>query len=185
MDHQALRDGTDLTIIDQDGDTLEVEPADEPEHGLVYLVTSRPGAYLNAEAARALRDYLDEQLGETRNPVSLDSLTGDGQDLDTEACETCAPMDFPTTVLEDAQHAVYGDRGQDYGHPREHWTRTACVWTGLLTHKLAEGEHITPEDVGRLYIGDKLCRDVHAPKRDNRVDIAGYALCLDRLETGR
>jgi hypothetical protein len=89
------------------------------------------------------------------------------------------------TVTAEAEAAVYGDRGDDYGHPRDHWTRTAIIWTGILQSKLGDGEHITPEDVGRLYIGDKLSRDTHQVKRDNRVDIAGYALCLDRLETGK
>jgi hypothetical protein len=89
------------------------------------------------------------------------------------------------TILTEAQAAVYGPRGADYGHPREDFTRQAIIWTALLNHKLAEGEHITPEDVGRCMVGVKLARDVHSPKRDNRVDGAGYFLCLDRLETGK
>lgn len=102
---------------------------------------------------------------------------------DGHPCGVCD--DQPTSVALEAHQAVYGDRGQDYGHPRDHWTRTAVMWTALLQDKLADGEFITPEDVGRLYIADKLSRDVHSPKRDNRVDIAGYAVCLDRLETGK
>ena len=30
----------------------------------------------------------------------------------------------------------------------------------------------------------KLSRDVHAPKRDNKVDGIGYFIALERLETG-
>ena len=104
--------------------------------------------------------------------MDLHSLTGHSDDL-------------PQTILEDAQDAVYGTRHDDYGHPREDFTRTAVLWTGLLHDKLADGAHITPEDVARCMIAVKLSRDVHSPKRDNRVDMAGYALCLDRLETGR
>ena len=89
------------------------------------------------------------------------------------------------TVTQDAENAVYGDRATNYGHPREDFTRTAILWQGLLHHKLADGESISPEDVARCMIGVKLARDVHSPLRDNRVDIAGYALCLDRLETGK
>lgn len=90
----------------------------------------------------------------------------------------------PSVALE-AHAAVYGDRQDDYGHPREDFTRTAVLWTGLLQHKLAEGQWIEAEDIPRCQIAVKLARDVHAPKRDNRVDIAGYAITLDRLETGR
>lgn len=80
---------------------------------------------------------------------------------------------------------MYGDRQGDYGHPRADFTRTAIMWTALLQHKLADGEHIEPEDIGRCMIAVKLSRDVNSPKRDNRVDMAGYALTLDRLETGK
>ena len=89
------------------------------------------------------------------------------------------------TITNDAENAVYGDRATNYGHPRQDFTRTAILWQGLLHHKLADGESISPEDVARCMIGVKLARDVHSPLRDNRVDIAGYALCLDRLETGK
>lgn len=108
-------------------------------------------------------------------------------DFAAELDDICraAGADLEPTILAEAEAAVYGDRQADYGHPRQDFTRTAILWTGLLQHKLADGEHITPEDIARCQIAVKLARDVHAPKRDNRVDIAGYALTLDRLETGR
>lgn len=90
-----------------------------------------------------------------------------------------------STVATEAHGLVYGDRQGDYGHPREDFTRTAVIWTGLLQHKLADGAYIDPEDIARCMVGVKLARDVHSPKRDNRVDMAGYAITLDRLETGR
>lgn len=94
------------------------------------------------------------------------------------------PVTGESTVLLEAQEAVYGDRQDDYGHPREDFTRTAIIWTGLLQHKLADGAYIEAEDIARCMIGVKLSRDVHCAKRDNRVDGAGYFLTLDRLETG-
>lgn len=90
-----------------------------------------------------------------------------------------------STIATEAQGMVYGDRQDDYGHPREDWTRAAIIGTGLLQHKLAEGAYLEAEDIARLQIGVKLARDVHSAKRDNRVDIVGYAIGLDRLETGR
>lgn len=87
-----------------------------------------------------------------------------------------------STVAEEAQAAVYGDRGKDYGHPRENFSATAALWNALLADKLTEP--VTAEDVARCMIGVKLARDLHSPKRDNRVDIIGYAITLDRLETG-
>lgn len=89
------------------------------------------------------------------------------------------------TALEDAQAAVYGPREEDYGHPRRNFTRTAILWHGVLMDKLADGESITPQDVALCMVQVKVAREVHEPKRDNRVDGAGYFLTLDRLETGR
>jgi hypothetical protein len=87
-----------------------------------------------------------------------------------------------STIAAEAHAAVYGDRGKDYGHPRDNFTDTARIWNALLHHKLSAD--ITPEDVARCMIGIKLARDLHSPKRDNRVDMVGYAITLDRLETG-
>lgn len=89
-----------------------------------------------------------------------------------------------STVSSEAYGAVYGERQDSYGHPRQNMDRTAVIWQAILGHKLGEGETITGEDVARCMIGVKLARDVHTPKRDNRIDIAGYAMILDRLETG-
>jgi hypothetical protein len=88
-----------------------------------------------------------------------------------------------STVAAEAHAAVYGARGVDYGHPIDNFTDTARVWSALLHDKLVTP--ISPEDVARCMIGLKLARDLHSPKRDNRVDICGYAITLDRLETGR
>lgn len=101
----------------------------------------------------------------------------------TELGADCHPQ--PATILQDAEQAVYGDRQDDYGHPREDFTRTAILWTGVLQHKLADGEYITPEDIALCMVQVKVSREVNKPKRDNRVDGAGYFLCLDRLETGK
>lgn len=89
-----------------------------------------------------------------------------------------------STIAAEAHAAVYGQRGEAYGHPRDNFTDTARLWTALLAHKLQPGEQISPEDIARCMIGIKLARDLNSPKRDNRVDIIGYAITLDRLETG-
>ena len=72
-------------------------------------------------------------------------------------------------ILTAADSLVNGKRQSDYGHPLEDFTRTAKIWTAIL------GVEITPEQVGLCMIGVKLSRQVHCPKADNLVDIAGYA----------
>lgn len=96
----------------------------------------------------------------------------------------CTKKHAQSTIAAEAHAAVYGDRGKDYGHPRDNFADTAALWTALLGHKLQPGQAIDAADVARCMIGIKLARDLNSPKRDNRVDIIGYAITLDRLETG-
>lgn len=132
--------------------------------------------------------------GPERHLSPVPDLEADGYALPAEIrdmltvrqqCGERETLQDESTVAVEAQAAVYGPREGDYGHPREDFTRTAIIWTGLLHGKLAEGEFIAAEDVPRLMVGLKLSRDVHEHKRDNRVDGIGYFITLDRLETGR
>jgi hypothetical protein len=73
------------------------------------------------------------------------------------------------SVAQEAQRLVHGNRGADYGHPLDDFTKTATIWSVILGHP------VTPEQVGLCMIGVKLSRELHRPKRDNLVDICGYA----------
>lgn len=81
------------------------------------------------------------------------------------------------SVLREAESLITGDRNKAYGSPTQNFTNTAEIWTALLRHKLKDGEQIDPAEVASLMIGLKLARTVGQPKRDNWVDMAGYAGC--------
>ena len=83
------------------------------------------------------------------------------------------------TVLQEAQRLVYGDRGETYGEPLDDFTRTAQLWSVVLDTT------VDAEDVALCMILLKLSRELYQPKRDNRVDIAGYAECLNRVTEER
>jgi hypothetical protein len=81
----------------------------------------------------------------------------------------------PETILAEANRLTSADRNHDYGHPRDDFARTARMWTGILAARLREGAAVEPMDVPLCMIAVKVAREAHRHKRDNLVDIAGYA----------
>ena len=79
------------------------------------------------------------------------------------------------SVLDEAKRITGGSRQSDYGHPADDFARTAKMWTGILAGKLRDGAEVSPMDVPLCMIAVKLARQAHRHKRDNLVDIAGYA----------
>lgn len=79
-------------------------------------------------------------------------------------------------ILEQANKLTSEDRQQDYGHPYHDFSRTAKLWTALL------GKPITARQVGLCMIALKLSRQVNKPKRDNLIDIAGYARTTEMID---
>lgn len=80
----------------------------------------------------------------------------------------------------EAHDIVNGDRMAAYGSPKPAYEGMAKVWSGLLDHKLKEP--LTAEDVVILLTGMKLTREARKHKRDNLVDIHGYALVLAHVQ---
>lgn len=80
------------------------------------------------------------------------------------------------SILETAESLVKGERGKNYGHPMVDFSRIAKLWGAL------KDVHFTPSDVAKFMIAVKLSRETNRPKKDNRIDIAGYALTLDMIE---
>lgn len=79
------------------------------------------------------------------------------------------------SILDTARKLTDGDRRGDYGHPDDDFERAALMWTGILRPKLITDQRVTAEDIPLCMIAVKLAREVHSHKRDNLVDIAGYA----------
>lgn len=80
-------------------------------------------------------------------------------------------------LLNEAKDLIEGDRNKTYGSPTQNFQNTAELFTTLLRHKLKDGETIHPYEIATLMIALKLARTIAEPKRDNFVDIAGYAAC--------
>ena len=80
------------------------------------------------------------------------------------------------TVLAEAQSLVHGDRGGDYGHPIDDYTRTGRMWGAIL----GIGD-IDPRVACLMMAVMKVSREVNKHKRDNLVDLAGYAECAQMV----
>lgn len=79
-------------------------------------------------------------------------------------------------MLQAAADATAGDRQRDYGDPAANFRRIAALWSVYL------GREITPRQVCMLNVLQKVARDSVRAKRDNLVDIAGYAQCAGRCD---
>jgi len=80
------------------------------------------------------------------------------------------------TILEEAQDLVNGDRQKSYGDAYESFDRIAKMWSAY------KGIKITPKDVASMMILMKVSRSVTSSKRDNWVDMAGYAELGSQIE---
>lgn len=80
-------------------------------------------------------------------------------------------------VLLEARQLITGDRNQTYGTPTQNFQNIADLLNVQFKHKLRDDVLFTPTDVAVIMMQVKLARMVAQPKRDNFVDIAGYAAC--------
>ncbi len=80
---------------------------------------------------------------------------------------------YHESPLMEAQRIVAGARQDAYGHPFDDFTRTGRMWGAIVG-----SDDISPDKVALCLIAVKISREVNAPKRDNVVDIAGYAETL-------
>jgi hypothetical protein len=94
------------------------------------------------------------------------------------------PMDAED-ILEEALRITSGDRQASYGPPDQDFKRTARMWEPLLESCVQpDGSMRIPSSmVAMCMIALKLSRETHQKKRDNSVDIAGYARCLSLCQT--
>lgn len=72
-------------------------------------------------------------------------------------------------ILKTALKLTTGDRHNEYGDCTVELNRVAAMWSVIFETK------ITPNQVALAMIALKITRQMHSNKKDNWVDIAGYA----------
>jgi hypothetical protein len=82
--------------------------------------------------------------------------------------------DCPQSLLSEAQKIIE-ERGKDYGDINQSFERIAKFWSAY------KGVEITPHEVADMMILLKISRNVTSRKKDNLLDIVGYAECAAKL----
>lgn len=80
------------------------------------------------------------------------------------------------SILLEALEGV-SNHEDDYGDPSDTFADIASGWSVIL------GQPVSAHEVGLMMIWLKIAREMGHSKRDNLVDIAGYAECLSRLRS--
>ena len=80
------------------------------------------------------------------------------------------------SILSEAEEIVNGSRHSDYGDAKESFSRVATI-ASVMT-----GKELAPEDCCAVLMAVKLVRESFAHKRDNLVDLCGYAELMNQLK---
>jgi hypothetical protein len=90
-------------------------------------------------------------------------------------------------ILAEAERCVCTDREQQYGTPENNFKLIAHLWEPYLKAKCVLPNIdicINPEDVAVMMALLKIARiATGAPKADNYIDLAGYAVCAGEIAT--
>lgn len=88
----------------------------------------------------------------------------------------------PESVNHEADGLIHNARNKDYGHPLDDFSAQAQMWSAYLSKKYKMNIILDYADVALMMVMVKVARHAQAPKRDNLVDICGYAGCLEMCE---
>ncbi|HEX5437141.1 MAG TPA: DUF6378 domain-containing protein [Gemmatimonadaceae bacterium] len=107
--------------------------------------------------------------------VAVELSVAEAMGLAIYDAHTFAPPPSESAVQE-AHRLVHGNRGADYGHPIDDYTRTGRMWGAILGIP-----DIDPRLCCVMMAAMKLSRETNKHKRDNLVDAAGYAECAQMV----
>lgn len=81
---------------------------------------------------------------------------------------------------------ITNNRVENYGDPVENLDNIAKLWNTYIKSKkiniLSNENLLTSKDVAMMMILLKISREIHMPKEDNLIDIAGYCRLASAIE---
>ena len=126
------------------------------------------------------RPYICVRCGRVVRQINGKGLCADCSDekpLSDLLMPPCPPTKIGS-VLDEASRTINGERQDQYGKPEDCFALIANYWTTYLGSRgfLQEGQiGLHKEDVAMLMVLFKIAREAHSHKRDNIVDLCGYA----------
>ena len=148
----------------------------EPFHGNAYWSgihnKLEAGTYFDAP------QLTEESCGEAARKTMYGLPKRMATDEDYEKLDEIAPE----SICQEAQRIQGGDRQQDYGSPTKNFQDIADLWSTYIKTSLDVDVDLKARDVAHMSILMKISRNVHKPKRDNWVDMAGYAQCGGKVD---
>ena len=112
-------------------------------------------------AEKAVAEWLGLEIMYQTPPTEVPAGASDkGKDEESEE-----------DILDVAARITRGDRNASYGPADQDFQRIAKLWSAL------KGVTFEAREVAMFMICVKLSRETHQRKRDNWIDIAGYARC--------
>jgi hypothetical protein len=124
-----------------------------------------------ARAERAVADWLGLPVYEKKFEQVTPDTNGFRESFSVSVEVPTIASPPPEDILEEALRITKGDRNASYGPPDQDFARTAAMWSAL------KGVTFEAREVALFMIALKLSRETHQRKRDNWVDLAGYARC--------
>jgi len=97
---------------------------------------------------------------------------------------------IPSTILQQAESLIYGERNKHYRHPIENFNNIANLWNAYFKAILIRPSisgiaavfQINNIDIAYLNILQKIARGAtNQEHMDSVIDIAGYAGCIERI----
>lgn len=82
-----------------------------------------------------------------------------------------------SAILHEAAELIDGDRNLAYGTPTQNFANIAELWNVQFKHLLKPDAKFNASHVAEAQIHVKMARSIADKKRDNWLDIAGYAGC--------
>lgn len=173
-----LSKGASLEVYIAQAFDAELYLYDAKKHAIKKIEVEKQQLIYNREAD-TITDEMWDKMAEfsksTEPTIKLEDIEIDDGAVSSEEKEAVGY----DPILEEANHIVNGARQNDYGHPLDNWSKTAEMFSVIF------GVEVTAEKAAMALITAKICRHLNADKRDNLVDIAGYAEVINMITSER